>query len=150
MVYSGDSNYNGPVTGSAASLTVTATGVASFLVYGFPGSTVAGVAHTVTVVAKDAFNNTVTGYAGTVKITSSDGAAGLPANAGLTNGSGSFSVTLKTAGSQSITATDTSNNLITGSESGISVNVALWYLLFGFWFSRFYCCWCCSYCYGGC
>ena len=47
-------------------------------------------------VAKDPFGNTVTGYAGTVAITSSDGAAVLPANAGLTNGLGTFSVTLVT------------------------------------------------------
>src|SRR4029077_13407869 len=36
----------------------------------------------------------------------------------------SFSVTLKTAASQSLTATDTANGAITGSQSGITVNPA--------------------------
>ncbi|MGD0645193.1 MAG: hypothetical protein ABSA75_09835, partial [Candidatus Bathyarchaeia archaeon] len=76
----------------------------------------------VTVTAKDADGNTATSYTGTVKITSSDSKAVLPANAGLTSGVGSFTVTLETVGSQSITATDTSNSLITGSQTGITVN----------------------------
>ena len=67
----------------------------------------AGAAGSVTVTAMDAYGNVVTGYTGTVAITSSDGQAVLPPNAVLTNGVGSFSVTLETAGSQSITATDT-------------------------------------------
>ena len=96
----------------------------SFVVSGFPSPTIAGVAHTVTVTAKDAYGNTATGYAGTVKITSSDGKAVLPANAGLTSGVGSFTVTLKTAGTQSITATDTVTSSITGSQTGITVNAA--------------------------
>src|SRR4029077_2910594 len=53
--------------------------------------------------------------------TSSDPQAVLPPDATLTNGTGSFSVTLKTAGTQSITVTDTSNSSIAGSESGITV-----------------------------
>ena len=58
--------------------------VTYFVVSGFPSPTVAGVAHSVTVTAMDAYGNTATGYAGTVKITSSDSQAVLPANAGLT------------------------------------------------------------------
>ncbi len=64
--------------------------------------------------AKDAFGNTATGYTGTVHFTSSDAAAILPANGTLTNGVGTFSVTLKTVGTQSITATDTVTTAITG------------------------------------
>jgi hypothetical protein len=60
-------------------------------------------------------------YAGTVKITSSDSNAVLPANAGLSNGVGSFSVTLETAGFQSITATDTVTGSITGTSNSITV-----------------------------
>ena len=51
-----------------------------------------------------------TGYTGTVHFTSSDAQAGLPANYTFTGGDAGthvFSVTLKTAGTQSITATDT-------------------------------------------
>jgi len=109
---------------ATATLTVNAAGAASFVVSGFPSPTVAGAAHSVTVTAKDVYGNTVTGYAGTVAITSSDSQAVLPANAGLTRGIGSFTVILKTAGSQSITATDTATILITGSQTGITVNVA--------------------------
>ena len=43
-------------------------------------------------------------------------------NSGLTNGVGSFIVTLETAGTQSITATDTQDSSITGSQSSIQVN----------------------------
>jgi hypothetical protein len=52
-----------------------------------------------------------------VHFTSSDGAAVLPANATLTNGVGTFSVTLNTSGSRTITATDTVTPAITGAAS---------------------------------
>ena len=45
-------------------------------------------------------------------------------NAGLSSGVGSFSVTLKTAGSQTITATDTVTSSINGLQNGITVNAA--------------------------
>src|SRR5205823_2761908 len=84
-----------------------------------------------TVTAKDTYGNTATGYTGTVAITSSDGAAVLPSNHTFTTGGGGnngvytgFSVTLKTAGTQSITATDTGTSSITGSQTGITVNDA--------------------------
>src|SRR5207244_1832539 len=71
--------------------------------------------------AKDAFGNTAAGYAGTVHFTSSDAQAVLPADSTLTKGVGTFSATLKTAGTQSITATDTVTSSITGTQSGIVV-----------------------------
>jgi hypothetical protein len=76
----------------------------------------------VTVTAYDTYGNVATGYAGTVHFTSSDAQATLPANTTLTNGTGTFSATLKTAGTQSITATDTVTSSITGSQTGITVN----------------------------
>jgi hypothetical protein len=91
-----------------------------FAVSGFPASISVGVAGSVTVEALDASNNRATGYAGTVHVTSSDGSATLPANAGLLSGIGSFSVTLNTVGTQSITATDTVTSSITGVQNGIS------------------------------
>ncbi len=95
--------------------------VGSGAAFGAPASTTAGTAFTLAVIAQDAYNNTATGYAGTLHFTSSDAAAVLPANATLTNGVGTFSVTLKTAGSQTLSATDT----VTGSlaASG-AVNVS--------------------------
>src|SRR5207247_4837345 len=90
-----------------------------------PASPMAAPANCFTVTAKDAFGNTATGYTGTVAFTSSDSQAVLPAK--YTFGSGdagvdSFSATLNTTGAQSITATDTVNASITGTESGITVS----------------------------
>src|SRR5216684_2213942 len=85
-----------------------------------PASATAGTAFNFTVTALDQFNNTATGYAGTVHFTSSDGAATLPANSTLTNGVGTFSATLKTAGAQTITATDTVTASITGTSNAIT------------------------------
>src|SRR5262245_9398088 len=89
-----------------------------------PTSSVAGTPFTVTVTAQDAFGNTVTGYTGTVHFTSSDGQAVLPADSTLTNGTGTFSATLKTAGSQTITATDTATASITGTSNAVTVSAA--------------------------
>ena len=64
-----------------------------------------------------------TGYTGTVAFTSSDPAAILPGNSKFTSsnqGVQSFSVTFETAGTQSLTVTDTSTG-ITGTQSGIAV-----------------------------
>jgi len=75
----------------------------------------------------DAYGNLVTGYRGTVRFSSSDSQAGLPSSYTFTaadNGVHTFSATLKTAGSQSLTATDTATSSITGSQSGISVTAA--------------------------
>jgi hypothetical protein len=59
----------------------------------------------------------VPSYAGTVQIFSSDGAAVLPPNATLTNGTRNFSVTLKTSGNQTVTAKDTLNAVVDGSAT---------------------------------
>src|SRR5207253_2027593 len=69
-------------------------------------------------------NNTATGYGGTIHFTSTDGGAILPADSTLSNGIGSFSTTLVTAGSQTITATDTANASITGTSNSIEVFAA--------------------------
>jgi hypothetical protein len=109
---------------SAAIVTVNVAGATYFEVSGFPSTTTAGVVHTVTVTIYNGDGNVATNYAGTVAITSSDSKAVLPASAVLIDGVGFFSVTLVTAGSQSITATDTSDSSITGSETGIKVTHA--------------------------
>jgi hypothetical protein len=69
---------------------------------------VAGTAFNITVTALDASNHVVTGYLGTVQFTSTDAAALLPASYTFTSanaGMHTFSVTLKTAGSDGVTAT---------------------------------------------
>ena len=74
---------------------------ASLTVAGSPSTATAGMAHSVTVTAQDAFGNVATGYTGTVHFTSSDGQAVLPADYTFTAGDAgvhTFAVTLKTAG----------------------------------------------------
>jgi hypothetical protein len=106
----------GTITGTSNTITVS-TGPATHFLVTAPATATAGSAFTLTVAAKDASNNTVTSYAGTVHFTSSDGQAVLPADATLTNGVGTFSSTLKTAGTQSISATDTVTSSITGTAT---------------------------------
>ena len=92
-----------------------------------PTSATAGTPLSLTVTAENAAGGTDVGYLGTIHFTSSDLQAGLPANYTFTSadlGTHTFSVTLKTAGSESITATDTSTPAITGEVSGISVSPA--------------------------
>src|SRR5205823_13898171 len=92
-----------------------------FIVAGFPSPATSGTAGSFTVTAKDPYGNVATGYSGTVHLSSSDPQAVLPADATLNNGTGLFSATLKTAGYQSITATDTRTATITGAQAGIRV-----------------------------
>jgi hypothetical protein len=109
----------------------------SFAVAGFPSSTTAGGPQTITVTALNANGTVNSGYTGTVHFTSSDPQAMfVDASTGLAltgnnytftaadQGMHTFTATLKTAGSQSITATDTVTGGITGSESGIVVQPA--------------------------
>jgi len=87
-----------------------------------PSMATAGTPLAFSVTARDGANNVVAGYSGTVRISSTDGQAVLPRNSTLTNGSGTFSITLRTAGSQTITATDTVTASITGNAPSIEVS----------------------------
>jgi hypothetical protein len=115
---------NGTLSGGQSGITVTPAAASTFAVSGFPTSVTAGSGGTFTVTAYDAYGNVATGYAGTVHFSSSDPQADLPADATLTNGTGTFSATLKTAGAQGLTATDTADPTLTGSQSGIAVSPA--------------------------
>jgi hypothetical protein len=115
------------ISGTQAAITVTPAAASLFTVSGFPSPTTAGAAQTLTVTAKDAYGNIATAYAGTVHFTSSDNQAVLPADytfIASDSGAHAFSVTLETAGTQSVTASDTSTLTLTGSETGIAVNAA--------------------------
>jgi hypothetical protein len=83
-----------------------------------------GTALSFTVTALDASNLVATGYTGTMYFTSTDSQAVLPATSTLTNGSGLFSATLESAGSQTITATDKLTPTITGVSNAIQVSAA--------------------------
>jgi probable HAF family extracellular repeat protein len=109
-------------SGTSNSITVTAPAT-HFAVTG-PSNATTGIAFNFAVTALDASNDTVTTYSGTVHFTSSDGQASLPTNSALTSGTGTFSATLKTLGSQTIAATDTMSASITGTSSLISVGSA--------------------------
>src|SRR5205807_889879 len=95
-----------------------------------PASTTAGQAFSTTVTALDQFNNTATGYLGTVHFTKSDSGAGSSVPGDYTfvvgdNGVHTFTngVTFVTAGLRTITATDTVTGSITGSAN-VTVNPA--------------------------
>jgi fibronectin type 3 domain-containing protein len=121
-----DTPSNGTVKGSATVL-INPAAASQFTVTGFPSPTTAGKVGNFTITALDPFGNIATGYTGTVTFSSSDSQATLPANypfVAADKGVHSFSATLKTAGTQSITAKDTVNTSIKGSQTGITVNPA--------------------------
>ena len=92
-----------------------------------PTAETAGQPFSLTVTAENSSGATDTGYTGTIQFSSSDFLAGLPANFTFTAanaGTYTFDVTLRTASSQSITATDTANSTITGTVSAINVSPA--------------------------
>lgn len=106
---------------NAPGVVVNSAAMSRLSVTGFGSPTTAGMAGNVTVMASDPFGNITPGYPGTVHFTSSDAKAVLPADATLTNGMGTFSATLETAGTQSLTVTDTAFSALHGSQSGIAV-----------------------------
>jgi hypothetical protein len=92
-----------------------------------PATVTAGGGFSITVTALDALNLVAVAYLGTIQFTSSDSAAVLPANYTFTStdaGTHSFSVSLNTVGTQSITATDTVTSSVTGTASGINVTAS--------------------------
>ncbi len=119
-----DNNLNAaPYTTQTIPLSGTGTGADKASYFTVTGSSpvTAGTQTSITVRVYDALGNLTTGYTGTVHFTSSDGSAVLPANSTLSSGVGTFNVTLKTAGSQTVTATDTTTSSVTGSVA-IAVN----------------------------
>ncbi|MGN6561558.1 MAG: hypothetical protein ACTHMU_02755, partial [Thermomicrobiales bacterium] len=115
--FAGDSTTNG----SSASNTLTVTsGQAHHFVVSAPANALSGTPVNVTVTAQDEANNTAVDYTGTVHFSSSDTLAVLPADYTFTagdNGVHTFSVTFKSSGLRTLTATDTANSTITGSAS---------------------------------
>src|SRR5581483_6071393 len=111
-------NVTATITGTSSTVNTSPASAARYTVSA-PGNATAGNAFDVTVTARDAYGNVATGYGGTVHLASSDPAAGLPADNTLTAGAGTFSVTLKTAGSQTVTAADTVTGSINGSSAPI-------------------------------
>jgi hypothetical protein len=99
-------------------------------------STTAGAPFSITVSVLDANNNVFKGYTGTVHFTSSDGQAVLPANYSFTSADAGVhtftsAATLRTAGSETLAATDTNSGSITGSTTVAVSPSAATHLVFG-------------------
>ncbi|MGZ4381303.1 MAG: invasin domain 3-containing protein [Gaiellaceae bacterium] len=95
----------------------------TFSFTGMPATLAAGGTGSMTVTVRDAYGNVVTGFTGTAHFISTDGAAVLPADytfTGADAGMHTFTsaYTLKTAGSQTITATSGS---ATATSGGVTV-----------------------------
>ena len=113
---------------STSTEAVVSPGAAARLVLTVPPTPVtAGAPFFFQLSARDAFDNVATGYTGTVHFTSSDGAAFLHADVTFTApNAGSlslFGAELRTAGGQTMTATDVTTASLTATES-LTVNAA--------------------------
>ena len=117
------------IKGTQSGIVVQHGAVKSLVVSGLTTPRTAGSAGSVRVTAVDAYGNRVPGYRGVIHFTSSDTKAKLPANYTFTStdsGTRLFSgtIVLKTAGTRSVTATDTTTATIKGSQTGIVVTPA--------------------------
>jgi N,N-dimethylformamidase beta subunit-like protein len=104
---------------ASQTLTISPATAATLSLSGLSGAT-AGAPQTATVTLVDRYGNVATGYAGAVHFSSTDALASLPADYSFTGadaGVHQFSVTLKKAGSQSVTATDSGNGSLTASRT---------------------------------
>jgi hypothetical protein len=113
-VTAADTATGSTVAGTGKTTVETVGEVTHFGVFSFGGA-LAGFATPVVVVALDASNHIVANYVGTVHITSSDGAATLPADYTFTasdHGRHVFSVTFATPGKQTVTATDSTTGVV--------------------------------------
>ncbi|MGO9463703.1 MAG: DUF4082 domain-containing protein [Isosphaeraceae bacterium] len=113
------------ITGTLSGISVSPAPASQFVLSGLSSSVTAGAAQSLTVTAEDPYGNVAQSYAGTVKFTSSDPAANLPSNYSFAGASGThaFTLTFETAGTQSVTVTDTTSG-ITATQSGITVGPA--------------------------
>jgi hypothetical protein len=108
------------LTGTSGSIAV-APGGTSHLVVSAPASATVGTSFTFSVTAKDAYGNTVPTYSGLLQFDSTDGHALLPPNQFFpAGGVGTFTMTLETIGSQTVTASDVYLPVITGMSNGIA------------------------------
>jgi hypothetical protein len=111
--------------GTQSPIIVLPAPASSLLVDGYPSPVIAGTVNTFMVTAYDPYGNIATGYLGTVTFSSSDMAANLPADytfKASDHGARIFAAVLNTVGIQSISATDTVDNTITGTQDNIEVD----------------------------
>jgi hypothetical protein len=110
------------LTGVSSAISVGPAAASTLSVSPATATVSAGTPFNFTVTALDSFNNTATTYAGTLHFSSSDASAVLPADSTLAKGTGTFSATLKTSGSQTIKATDTVTASLAGTSSAVSAS----------------------------
>lgn len=113
---------DGVPTGCSSAITVNAAAAASCTLSGLATPRTAGIAGTITGLSFDAYGNAAV-RTGDDTLTSTDGAATLPAPAVCGLSVCGYSVTLNTAGTQSITLTNAGGSF-NCSQSGITVNAA--------------------------
>ena len=100
---------------ATSNVIVVTAGTAAKFTLNAPATAAGSVPFNFTVSAQDSFGNAASNYSGTVHFSTSDAAGTVPADSTLTNGTGTFSATLVTSPSQTITASDTTTSSITGS-----------------------------------
>jgi N,N-dimethylformamidase beta subunit-like protein len=142
----GQGSFNATLT-KAGAQTITGTDTASATVTGAvsvsvkpaaaaamsiaaPASTKMNQSFNFTVTLRDRFGNVATGYTGTVRFSTTDISplVNLPANYTFTAGDAgvhTFSATLQTPPSQTITASDIANEALTATSTSIAVNLPL-------------------------
>jgi hypothetical protein len=113
------------VTGTEGTILVQAAALSKLVVVGFPTPVTAGASGSFSVIPQDAYGNAVSAYTGTIRFSSSDPRAVLPADYTFNGNIGqAFNGILKTAGTQWLAATDLTLGL-TGTDVGIRVNAAV-------------------------
>jgi hypothetical protein len=111
---------NGTITAPPSPITVTPEVASTLSIEFHTPFPLVGEPNTITVTARDRFGNLATGYRGTVRFTSPDGAATLPGDytfSGADGGRHSWpgGIILRTAGPQTINVADTGNPLLAAS-----------------------------------
>jgi predicted outer membrane repeat protein len=106
-------------------LTVLPGPTTQFVITGTPSSILINTPFQFTITAEDVEGNpTGSAYTGTLYFSSSDSHAQLPANTTLTNGTGTFTATFETGGSQVIYATDTVTSTLYVESAPITVLIS--------------------------
>ncbi len=120
-------NAAGTINGTQSAITVVAGPAVSLDVTGISDPLTAGATSDVIVTARDQFGNVATGYTGTIVFTTTDpGAVVLPGDFTFVTGDAGVhlfaaGVTLQTPGEQTVTATDTLDLTINGTQTAITV-----------------------------
>ncbi|MDZ4781568.1 MAG: right-handed parallel beta-helix repeat-containing protein [Planctomycetia bacterium] len=113
---------------SLTGITVVAHGLTGFSATGTAPISTAGATQTVTIGALDVGGGVFQSYVGTVSVTTSDPFGGVPGSVTMTSadaGSKQISVTLKTAGPQTLTFTDIASGVFTTVRAGTVVHADL-------------------------